>query len=464
MKRLVVERTQHAIGQGGFHSSHFFAQGESFGFVFDCGGGTSEHREKLVKDMTSAPRLELDWLVISHLDEDHINGIRELEDNNVTFSNVFLPHVNLQQSMLLMLSKMIATTAGAVTDAQLGAILIAVKLYAGAYGRPRIVVRGDVAEDVRLPGLDGLRDLTPAGARPPSELLEGTAIKASLATRGLGIQFPDTRSIHVKDADWQFRFYSREWEFAGPIAAIWDLPVLLPLRNAINQLALLGTANGNGFTDNILVELAAPVTRSVANGALKAFGAGAAPTKPTSVNGLLKLLYKTVPGLHDYNGSSLCMYSGPANNSATMARQWFVRRTSLSRNDAASAGVTRVVGWLGTGDAHFRSADELAHFYDHYRRELRLLSTLMLPHHGSRHNYDEDRISLHGLLDALPTSPAPTLIVASNPAHKKFRHPHAEVVEVSKRYGTLHNVNLDRNSVFEESISTERRYGCPWYD
>lgn len=56
---LLVKRIQHAIGQGGFHS-------------FDCGGGTAKQRASVIGPVVKEGNH--DWLVVSHLDADHVNG------------------------------------------------------------------------------------------------------------------------------------------------------------------------------------------------------------------------------------------------------------------------------------------------------------------------------------------------------------------------------------------------------
>lgn len=138
---LLVKRTQHAIGQGGFHSSYLHAGDDRFGLVFDCGGSTDKHRASVIGPVVQ--QQEHDWLVISHLDQDHINGVAELESAGVTFSNVFLPHIDLSHQLFLMLLKSAGTSTVANQAARLNAILIVGKLYAGAYGRARIVVPGE---------------------------------------------------------------------------------------------------------------------------------------------------------------------------------------------------------------------------------------------------------------------------------------------------------------------------------
>lgn len=452
MYRFTVERTQHTIGQGGFHSSYIHTRGGRFSVIFDCGGSTEVHRTKLISHLASEEDLEHDWLVISHLDEDHINGIRQLEKAGVTFSNVFLPHVDLPQCMFLMLLKMI-DAEGTVTVAQLDSILVAGQLYAGVFGRPRIVVRNDDGD----PLTSELNNLLTNGTNESlsaSNLLEDDD-QARLNRSGVGLTISDSKSICLKNEDWKFRFYSREWNFSAAIKIIWELPILKPLSDAMRKLAIIGTKEEINFTNNIQYELDQPVKFSEANALLKKFSTKYTRlTKDISINALLKMLYKSLGDIDDYNSSSLCMYSGPTDSAASRPRRWYTLHNNLVLHKRDEASVMRIVGWLGMGDAHLKTDKEFAAFADHFRRELPMVSTLMLPHHGSRLNYDKERVQLHALLATIPEDPSPVLIVASDPNHEKYRHPHKEVCNIGKHYGYIHNVNLGWKSVFEESVSS----------
>ncbi len=456
MQRITVERTQHAIGQGGFHTAILRAGGRRFSVVYDCGGGTAERRSRIIDSIVDAYPLAHDWLVISHLDEDHINGIARLEEKGIRFANVFLPHVDLAHSVFMMLLKIVGESAGAIADERLESVRIAGRLYSGAYGRPIIIARNrNVPGNDAVRSSDNLKDLAPHDLPPPSGFFLTPAWQEALAPARRGAILSDARSIHLHRLDWTFRFYSQEWATPQVVADLWNLPVLAGLRHAIDDLAQLGTRAGRTFTDGIQAALETPVSQADANAALRASHAGHATVrKRITVNALLKLLYKELPALHDYNSSSLCLYSGPAGIGGG-PRQWYQRRTSLTQHEAGHRYLTRAVGWLGMGDAHLGKPADLAAFVEHYGGELRLTSTLMLPHHGSRLNYDDERITLHGLLDTLPASPDLTLIAASNPDHQKYRHPHRQVVDIAARYGKVHNVNLDWRSMFEESVVSQ---------
>jgi hypothetical protein len=454
---LLVKRTQHAIGQGGFHSSYLYAGDERFSLVFDCGGSTEKHRASVIGPVVEQGKH--DWLVVSHLDEDHINGVSQLESAGVTFSNVFLPHVDLSHQLFLMLLRSAGTVTVASEEARLNSLLIVGKLYAGSYGRARVVIpgerdRGDRPRQEIFPLSDGpeqrrLPDLTPEDARP-SVLLDEQAQK-SLGVSGTRT-FQDTQSIYISGKNWEMRFYSDEWAFPAPVAKLWALPVLRPLRNAMEHLSLLGTNGGGGFTRGIGAALKAQISAAAANAAIATIDpAFPKVSRAISVNSLLKKLYQALPDLHDYNSSSLCLYSGPA--TSRPPEHWrYMRSMNLPDEQYQRRHHAHSVGWLGMGDAHLHDASALRRFRGHYEGRFKLLSTLVLPHHGSRHNYDAERIQLHRLLAPISYYDTPVFVAASNPRHKKFKHPHQEVVKIARMYGDLHNVSLNPSTAFSEIV------------
>lgn len=454
MRKFEVERWQLPIGQGGFNWSRINTGADEFNMIYDCGGATKKHRDKLIADYVPAT-VNFDWLVISHLDDDHINGVSQLEDQGIKFANVFLPHVNLPVTMFLMLVKFVAAASTTLTSDELNSVLVAGKLYAGAYGRVRIVTRHPT--DAADLGAE-LPSLSPDDLPPVSDLLEEGVRLIGEAPR---MGWSHDRDVQLQDIDWKFRFFSHEWAIPVQINDIWNLPELQPLRDAIRNLALLGMNGGSTFKDGIVLALKTPVLAVNARRILTDYDiSGASIRKDVSINFLLKKLYAKIEDFQGYNSASLCLYAGPETD-ISVRRQWFVRRHNLPAL-AMCDQQQRNVGWLGTGDMHLHTAAALEEFVNHYRRELPLVTTLMLPHHGSRHNYDTRRMQLRGLLNTLPEFPRPLLIAASNPAHKKFGHPHTEVKSACKRYGEVHNVNLERKSMLYESIVTSSGWCCPF--
>lgn len=80
---IVVEQTFHPVGHGTFHTGRARYHGEpgSFSWVYDCG---SKRRSTLAPAIQAFSRSlrgtqsQIDLLVISHFDDDHINGVESL--------------------------------------------------------------------------------------------------------------------------------------------------------------------------------------------------------------------------------------------------------------------------------------------------------------------------------------------------------------------------------------------------
>jgi len=96
---LWVERIQYAVGQGGFHGAAIgtgsrteFPKEPFFTYIYDCG---SEQRSplKTAIDRFSAHHGKVDALFISHLDNDHVNGLDQLLATT-DVDTVYLPYVN----------------------------------------------------------------------------------------------------------------------------------------------------------------------------------------------------------------------------------------------------------------------------------------------------------------------------------------------------------------------------------
>lgn len=80
---MVFKRVLHPVGQGAFFTEQFFdsAGNAVFNVVYDCGEyRTTKHLDKEIENtlnVTGAPDV-IDVMFISHLDDDHINGIDHL--------------------------------------------------------------------------------------------------------------------------------------------------------------------------------------------------------------------------------------------------------------------------------------------------------------------------------------------------------------------------------------------------
>lgn len=88
----------HAIGQGCFYTAEIYCTGENdpIRFAYDCGSHTGSMVLEREVDLYHqiAQDAHIDALIISHLDEDHVNGLPLLLDNGMTATTVFMPYLN----------------------------------------------------------------------------------------------------------------------------------------------------------------------------------------------------------------------------------------------------------------------------------------------------------------------------------------------------------------------------------
>lgn len=103
-----------AVGQGLFSSGKVLSGGNTaFSWVYDC--GTSSDQKTLqcaIQEMKKDyPESELDLLVISHFDKDHINGIGNLLAQYQSVKRIMLPYYPLWQRMLIAFLENVSFTA-----------------------------------------------------------------------------------------------------------------------------------------------------------------------------------------------------------------------------------------------------------------------------------------------------------------------------------------------------------------
>ena len=136
---MQVTRIQYPVGQGCFHSGHIRWENdrrEKSGdcrYIYDCG---SMHQSAL-NDAIDACRNqmgEFDALFVSHLHEDHVNGIDHLL-SSVMVNTVYLPYVNEAASVL----DLIETDLNGALSASLIEATIDPRSWFGRRGVSRVV-------------------------------------------------------------------------------------------------------------------------------------------------------------------------------------------------------------------------------------------------------------------------------------------------------------------------------------
>lgn len=82
--RIRFQRSIRPVGQGAFYTEHFQIDDQSISVVYDCGTTTcingNSPEESIAREIhnTFEPDTEIEYVFISHFDEDHCNGVIEL--------------------------------------------------------------------------------------------------------------------------------------------------------------------------------------------------------------------------------------------------------------------------------------------------------------------------------------------------------------------------------------------------
>lgn len=108
MIQIFFNQNFHGIGQGLFYSGRFDFQSErgmksTYNFIYDC--GTKSKRTFIEKEIVEYKTLklqkkEIELLMISHLDSDHVNGLDELLENTWTHY-VILPYLSPIERLII---------------------------------------------------------------------------------------------------------------------------------------------------------------------------------------------------------------------------------------------------------------------------------------------------------------------------------------------------------------------------
>lgn len=444
MYNFIVDRVQYPIGQGGFHHTQVYCwrAKRSFSVVYDCGGSNKTHRKEVIAAFADGKPRQHDWLVISHLDLDHINGVPQLCAANQTFDNVILPHLNKKERQKYFnWMTFVALGQGRDVDDVHEGITTAIGLYEGTFGRPVMITPGVV---------DGVRE----EQTPEPEALEMPAtVRAVLESAKEGTTLGDSTSFTLAEIDWQFRFYSREWDSAR-VEAIWNLSVLDDLKRIIDKISQKGSAGVTSWEAEVNALLVASVSQADCDDALGAVKTGVKAKGAMTLKTLIAALYKLTE-LEHYNSASLCMYSGPRERGNDHIRLSFAKRVhglpTFETSRLQPVNTTRSVGWLGTGDSHFPNQAAVMDFANHFLAELPLVSTIVVPHHGSRHNYAVDSIS--PLLSLMICFSLGVRLFIAPAKRSVYGHPHEEVENALRRGDVLQVVSESALTQIRESIT-----------
>jgi hypothetical protein len=376
---ILLKMEQHPVGQGGLATGEIRSfQGHRLGWTYDCG---SNQDDALVREITRAAEPgQRELLFLSHLDSDHVSGVDRFLDQCPT-RHVVLPYLDELHLLAVMARD---SVRGRLTRLFRDAASNLPGWFAERGVQSLTFVRGAADEggagrgegDPRPP--DGAEGGGGEGETVAEWTLKPTLSPSTGAPGGGG----GAIVVQEVSADAALRFRR-----AGAVLD-WTL---------VPHVHEPGPDRLERFRDLLRGKFGEPLDL---------------PTiiKAAQNQDARKKLRDCYDGLwSDHNLVSMALYSGPARSSGkfTAYCQW---RRRFGHH------LTRP-GVLLTGDAHLDQRERRRALFDHYRHFVDHVGALMLPHHGSIHNFHEE------LLEGFPN--LELAFACSGP--NNYGHPHLEV-------------------------------------
>lgn len=373
---IEVRMEQHPVGQGGLASGQISCFGGNLRWIYDCG---SNQDDALIREIRRAARPGgVDLLFLSHLDSDHVSGVDRLLPQ-CPAREVVLPYMDADHLL-----------AAAARDA--------------ARGRLSYSFREAASDLAGWFAARGVETLTFVRGRDDEDGGGGD---------GPVVPDPPERGGEREEGE-----ITAKWTVAPSPLEPADAAVLNPslagiqVREVPREAALKLEGCGEGFGWALIPYVHQPDARRFARFRTLLAEEFGEPVDLADISEAArsdagrKRLRKCYDGLWtDHNLVSMTLYSGPASES--LWESAYMRRY----------GYYRSPGFMLTGDAHLDQRGRREAFFRHYRRFAPLVGGLMLPHHGSIHNFHED------LLDYFPNLRIAFACAGPN----KYGHPHPDV-------------------------------------
>lgn len=417
---LFHSRTQHAVGQGGFHSASIDDGSTVFRYAYDCGSNNTKRLITCIGELQEETP-SLDVLFLSHLDQDHANGTDKLLDL-VQVDTVVLPYLTTFERLVLVAEFLAAPTSSTSATSVLGMLSRPADWFS-ARGVNRIVFVSPAGEGAEAP------QLAPPDASPADGPL---TIDLSASA-----DLPRDKASSAGTAGITKTLRSQPLAVKRSGQPLWVLAPFVhpegPKEDAFRAVVakLLKFRKLPGDDDRRWLDALKDVVKD-------------------------RLMRKELADAYtthfrkDRNLSSMCLYSGPVGPAnATIGvpveeRSWS-HRHGRQRHHFYGPGklADMPISWLGTGDARLDQLKRRSAFESFYRSYLPRVETFMLPHHGSKHNLKAAFLQAH---------PQRTWVAAYG-KHNTYHHPDKHLMAVADAYGDVVHVTEKEATSFTETFA-----------
>lgn len=397
-----VVRNHYPVGQGFFSSQQILYGDKKFTCVYDCGSvskGGSRLLDKYVDYLRDTTEV-IDLLVISHFDNDHINGVKKLV-GKFNINKIVIPYLSTFEKLLILLGKNIPLNLRAMQN----------DLYFLAY-----LVDSVDSEDNNF-----LRRIEEGRIEVISSRSEVTSVPIHLDG-----ELP-------AQIDGRYRSF---WEFAyfsiSPGSESEKL-LLCNFKKCLERQKLYDDIKNNDI-------------QSIYKNRSK-------------IKDAYKCAVREIPEANKsdvWNSSSLMLYSGPPKDSCRYRSYGPYCYYGPYDYVAPARRSSCCLGWLGTGDARLEEPKNV----DTLKRKLDwrsgLVHTITVPHHGSDNNWSSKFIEIFG-----ENGSGVYCIAAADPKCRRYKrpHPHDSVVgDIVCHHSPFYLVSTEPSSFYKEKIKIHLRY------
>lgn len=336
-----VERVFHPIGQGALYSEHFKCDGYAAIIVYDCGVKPVKEEQKDYVRKTFTKQDVIDYLFISHLDDDHISLVKTLKESVAHIKHVVLP----------------------------------------------LISKDDVSWMSRLSSVYDFQDVS------------SFWISLNAAYSGQGGSEENTRYLFILPEDDENNRFETRWvesrvsgNYIDSFAfdSVKENWVFIPFCIEPKRKTELDNVLNGLLTDaDFMTEVTMLGFQCSSLDDLKQLlvsDSFAVMIDNEVIRGRLQDAYKTIKGT--INQNSLIVYSGPSHESKAYCFEWLhyppLFHFALEHYNYQRGYICRRVACLYTGDSDL----DMKYYKDVLNERWKNVGTIQLPHHGSRKSFN----------------------------------------------------------------------------